>query len=241
MKHMDHDAYRELIPAYALGATDAEEVERLDAHLGVCKDCLALLSEYQQLHDDLLWTVRPVTAPPHLALGLRQRLVQEGRTSRRDSWLMPLRLPALAGLAAAMVLLVVSNLYWYSRTAQTEQQVSVQATAIAALAVAPSVELQGDAPAPNARGSLHFRPDSNIAVLRVYEMPALAEDKAYQVWLLRDGQRDSGGLFQVEQGEGILVITSPRPLREYQGLGITVEPVGGSLGPTSPRVIGGTL
>jgi RNA polymerase sigma-70 factor (ECF subfamily) len=42
-------------------------------------------------------------------------------------------------------------------------------------------------------------------------------------------------------GYGILLIRSPRLLREYDALGITVEPAGGSPGPTTPRVLGTEL
>jgi hypothetical protein len=49
-------------------------------------------------------------------------------------------------------------------------------------------------------------------------------------------------LFTVDaSGRGVWVVRSPRPWKEYQAVGATVEPAGGSPGPTSPRVIGGRL
>jgi anti-sigma-K factor RskA len=89
---------------------------------------------------------------------------------------------------------------------------------------------------------LYFRPESQVAALHVYGLPLLEEGKVYQLWLIWDGQRESGGLFEVnEEGEGTLLIQAQRALGEYQAVGVTVEPTGGSPGPTSPRVIGGKL
>ena len=81
-----------------------------------------------------------------------------------------------------------------------------------------------------------------IALLCVYGMPELPPDKAYQVWLIKDGKRESGGVFQVsEYGFGFLMVRPTYSLSEYSSVGITVEPVVGSPAPTSPRVLGGTL
>ena len=56
------------------------------------------------------------------------------------------------------------------------------------------------------------------------------------------GQRTSGGVFSVyDEGYGVLKIDAPEPLISYQNVGITIEPAGGSPGPTGERVLGGDL
>ncbi|MCS7221608.1 MAG: anti-sigma factor [Anaerolineae bacterium] len=248
---MSHEVVRDLIPAYALGAADVEEQAEVERHLKQCAACRALLADYRLLADDLLYAVPQSSAPSHLAADLRRLLAQsqprEGIRRRPTLWTPRLKgFSARAGiwiaLAVSVVLLFATNLYWWGRTTAIEEQVAVQATAIVALAEAPTVILQGDAPAPNARGVLYYRPEAAVAILHVYHLPPLEQGKAYQVWLIRNGQRDSGGLFTVnEEGEGTVLITAPRPLREYAALGVTIEPAGGSPGPTSPRVLGGGL
>jgi Uncharacterized protein conserved in bacteria len=117
-----------------------------------------------------------------------------------------------------------------------------QATALTMLAEGRSVSLHGDALAPQARGELYLSPGNQRALLHVSHLPPVPEGKAYQIWLINDGQRDSGGVFRVGQtGEAVLLITAPRPWRHYQAIGITVEPATGSRAPTSPRVLGGRL
>jgi len=244
---MNHESVRDLIPAYALGAVDPDERGEVEAHLQLCAPCRALLADYRLLADELLYTAPPVHAPRHLAADLRRRVAP---TPRRSLWehlregLRPrsARVAGLVALVASLLLLFTTNLYWLTRVAEVEEQVAVQATAIAALAESPRVTLVGEAAAPDARGVLYFRPESKVAALHIYGLPPLEEGKVYQLWLIWDGQRESGGVFEVnEEGEGTLLIKAQRALGEYQAVEVTMEPGGGSPGPTSPRVIGGKL
>lgn len=238
----EHESVQSLIPAYAIGAADPEEAAQVEAHLVHCAACRALVAEYRQLAEDMLYAIPPVAAPPRIEEALRREIsVGRGKAARagaRAAFPFP-RLARYAALAAVLILLLLNGTLLY-RTGRLEQKVRTQATALAVLAEAPPVVLRGDAPAPQAKGVVYLRPDANIALLHVRNLPPVPEDKAYQIWLIHDGQRDSGGLFRVdEKGEAVVLITAPRPLQAYQAIGITVEPATGSPGPTSPRVIGG--
>ena len=102
--------------------------------------------------------------------------------------------------------------------------------------------LVGSETAPEARGWIYVDPGTADALLVAYKLPPLGPDRAYQLWLVRDGGRDDGGVFQVDtRGFGILRIQAPMPFASYQRVGITEEPASGSPGPTSARVIGGKL
>ncbi len=239
----DHEVFRDLIPAYAIGATDAEETAAVEEHLRHCATCRALLADYRALADDLLYAIPPAEAPDHLAERLRREIGDlpprdEEHPQRRAAFLFP-RLMRYAAVAVIFVLLLGNAVLLY-RTQRLEEQVRVQATALAVLAEAPAVALHGDAPAPQSEGVLYLQPEAQVALLHVYNLPPVPEDKAYQIWLIHNGKRDSGGLFRVdERGEAVVLIRAPRPLAEYEAIGITVEPATGSPGPTGPRVIGG--
>jgi anti-sigma-K factor RskA len=76
----------------------------------------------------------------------------------------------------------------------------------------------------------------------VDSLPVLDVTHQYQLWLIKDGKRTSGGVFSVSQaGYGALAISSPQPLKEFAAFGITIEPAGGSPGPTGDKVMGGSL
>jgi anti-sigma-K factor RskA len=241
---MSHDELRELIPAYALSALGDDERPALETHLRECADCRALLAEYRRLSDDLLYAAPPVAAPAGLTEDLRRRIAapasqREAERAPRFSLSSLRRRPAfgltLAGLAA--LLLVGSNLYWAARTARSEREIA----AVTALVQAPAITLTADGD-EYGRGVL-YRPDAgDVALLCVYGLQPLPQEKAYQVWLISGQERVSGGTFRVtDDGYGILLIKPPAPLQNYDGLGVTVEPAGGSPGPTTPRVLGAEL
>jgi anti-sigma-K factor RskA len=91
--------------------------------------------------------------------------------------------------------------------------------------------------APDAWGTLTITGDD--AVLSVAELPPLDESEQYQLWLVRtDGTRDSGAVFSVEpDGSAEVPVTLALPAEDYIRCGITIEPAGGSPGPTGPGVL----
>ncbi len=240
---MDPETIEGLVAAYALGAADPEESRTVEAHLEGCAGCRALLAEYRSLGEDLLYAVPPMAAPVGMAERMRGRLEPPRSATRRESRLAWLRLrPAAFIVGAAMVLLVATNLYWFGRVRGLEQRAASPTSSFSWLSSSAGIPLRADGAGSRAQGVVYAPRNGQNALLCVYDMPTLPSDKTYQLWLTQDGKRDSGGLFQVSPaGFGLLVIRAARPLSDYSALGITVEPAGGSPGPTSPRVLGGNL
>src|SRR5262245_35245263 len=71
---MDRNTLLDLIPAYALGALDADERAEVDAFLATDDEARTLLAEYQAFTDSLVFSVPARPAPAHLNADLRQRL-----------------------------------------------------------------------------------------------------------------------------------------------------------------------
>ncbi len=240
---MDRDTIKSLIPAYALGAVDPDERQVVEAHLSSCPVCRALLDEHQLLVDDLLFAMPPMAAPVGITERMQRRLAPvTTQTTLTPRWARFRKAWAIPALAAAIVLLVSTNVYWFGRTTVLERQSVAQALAFTGLANAPAVSLRADASATRGQGMFYASDDGQIALVCVYYMPELPADKTYQVWLLKDGVRESGGVFNVTQdGFGLAVIRPQGSLADYDAVGITVEPAGGSSAPTSPRVIGASI
>jgi anti-sigma-K factor RskA len=240
---MDHEAIEGLIPAYALGATDADEAQAVESHLPSCAACRALLADYRRLGDDMLYTAPVMAAPAGLTERMQRRLTAPPRKDTPGPWWARLRLRTVAPVLVGLVLLLaVTNLYWASRVMGLGRQATEQGAVLARFANAPAIPLITDTPAAYMQGVIYAPAEGQVALLCVYDMPALPAGKAYQLWLIRDGTRDNGGVFQVSKdGFGLLVVQPERPLSEYSAVGITVEPAGGSPAPTSPRVLGASL
>lgn len=102
--------------------------------------------------------------------------------------------------------------------------------------------LWGSEASPSARGMMVVSRTESRAVLLALNLPPLPDDKAYQVWLIKDGLKYSGGLFKVDStGYGQAVIIPVVPFTEIDALGITIEPARGSTGPTGASVLKGDL
>ena len=247
----------ELLPAYALHALGQHERALVEEHIVQCATCRRALSEYQDVAEELLYAAPQTPAPAHLRADLVRRVRNSGKASVRPA--APQAVSRQAGgarrwvyalVAAFLLLLSVANLVWWrmasdlrASQAALQEQVEAQRVAMQLLASGgQTAVLRGDQPAPQVVALLTWAPDQTAAVLQVSDLPPAPAGQAYQLWLVRDGQRDSGGLFAPDpQGRGVLVVQAPQPLQSYQAVGVTLEPAGGSPGPTGPRVFGGSL
>ncbi len=239
------DPYREDIAAYALGALDADDIPALEQHLETCMECQAELEQYRAVSDGMLQALPPQLPPSGIRRRLQARLETESAAAQKDK--RPARSFGQVAWGAAFALLLALNLFTASRLLTLERQqrelasrLEREQTAVAMLAYpstqtfAVSGDIQGVA------GSLLADPERRMAVLFVWNLPVLEAGQTYQVWLIdAQGNRTSGGLFVPSAGETYTnaPIRSPEPLSRYTGIGVTVEPAGGSPGPTGARVL----
>lgn len=250
---MKREELLELIPAYALGALDDDERAAVEAWLPTDPEAQRLLEEYQEMIDWLPLAAPAQPAPSHLQADLRRRLAdqREGVAGRQSddkprltklppAWPRPMLrrdwLPMVAGMAAALVLLVAALLLalrpndpgaaLYARL--------VEQPGAREIALLPDVE-----PAPT--GELVASPDGREAVIRVENLPDIGSDQTFQLWLVDEAGARSGGLFRFAnvEGENYIVLPLEKPVTEYQAFGVSLEPAGGSPyadRPTGPRV-----
>jgi len=246
----------ETYPAYVLDAIDPAERKQVDEHIAVCSACAQIVAGYRPVADALSFAATQVEPPA----GLRQRVLAATMPAPRTSIARALAsffdlLHAPAFSAATLALLIVLGIWNLSLQNQLSQQAIVQQqlldemmrqrefTAVLASAPNQSKSLQGTEVAARSWGRLYGAVDQQTFALLAYNLPPLDAGKVYQLWLIdASGDRTSGGTFTVdEKGRGWLLIQSPKPLNYYQGIGITVEPDGGSPAPTGPRMMGTSL
>ncbi len=230
------------LPAYALGSLDPEESLRVAAHIEGCSLCQQELQTYRMVVDQLPIAAPQRTPPP----GLRNKILNQVASSPgstintqqrsvsflqrlRDFFSHPVPTWSLVGALVLVLALVTGGLAWYQKDQVEARNAKFQV-----------VQLSGTSVAQVASGWIVVTRDGQAGTLVVQSLPALKTDQQYQLWLIRDGKRDNGGVFSVDQnGYASLWVWSPRPLKDYQQFGITIEPTGGSPGPTGPKVMGG--
>jgi len=241
MMQDEHTLHRENIPAYAIGALDAEDITALEAHLETCASCQAELAEYRALSSSLL-TATPSKQPP---AALRKRLQAQLPGAQK-----PVR-PKLAWsfnrlvTGGVFIVLLVLNVLSFTQLQQIKNQQVDLANQMNNAQVALGMISYADVKVfsiqeANASGTLLLDEEHNQAVLVTRELPALAENQTYQIWLVKpDGGRDSAGIFRPADGQSYTAqtISTSIPFLNYQGIGITIEPSGGSEAPTGERVL----
>jgi anti-sigma-K factor RskA len=235
----------ELLPAYALDCLDEDETILVSEHLAVCSVCQAELRAYQDVADQLGLTAPTAAPPPTLKTRLMERIhasLPAVSPQSQPSWWQSLanlvrRTTPVWGTASFLLILVllVSNLLLW-------QQVN-RPTAMIGPAGMRAIPLSSTGVAPGASGFIIIGADGQNGAVVVDKLPQLdPEERQYQLWLIRDGQRTSGALLSVDQaGYGGTRITAPESLFEYSTVGITIEPAGGSPGPTGDRVLAGII
>lgn len=239
------DTIRELIPDYAFGLTSPEETQLVESNLAFCPEAAAELADYQHLQVEMRVGVPQVEPPSRL----QQRLIAAIATPERKS--LPrqsFRRQWLA--AAAMIALVVTNLYWFARVndlTRRPNQIAPQTENDGAFVLTSTSNLRWVRLPPSdekseASAFLMWNAESKIGLLYARGFPELTAGKSYQLWLTRGEVRASAGTFRVnEEGIGALLFNVTEPIDQFTWARITAEPEKGSDQPSDSVVVVGEL
>jgi hypothetical protein len=254
----EHDeSFEELAAAAALGSIEPDDAARFRPHLAACARCRELLSDYGAVVDLLPLSLPEAAEAPALKVRLLAAAGSADAGTRRhgdtETVLTPLprvpasprpRVPYLLPLAA--MLLISLGLGWWNLSLQEQlraQQARIerQEQFIAAVAAGGQrVALAGTNAAPGASGEVVQPPGGGPPLLTVQGLPALPADREYQVWVISGGQPTGAGLLRPD-ADGPPVVPLERDLAGAQTVALTIEPLGGSPGPTGPIVLAGNL
>lgn len=161
----------------------------------------------------------PVPAPatvqePAPPISLAER--RDGSMARWTPWLV----------AAALAVALATSLIWNSQLrSELDSQPDTATFAVA-----------GSGPAENVAGTLVVVGDHDSGILFLAGLEELPADRAYQVWLIDDGDPVPNVTFLPNQ-EGVATVSVSGEISEYRVLAITVEPLAGSPAPTTEPII----
>ena len=264
---LDCNQLRELIPAYIAGGIDAQEKAQIEASLEFCPEVAEELREYLAVTQALLHEPEPVQPPTYLHDKIMRAAnppVTKPLTRTQPIRTMPAAAaPALprrfpgtriwASLAAAAVLLlVVTNIYWLAQVnelrdlnADVADLLAEERFVLASLGAGQSQRVEllpTDGTGGTASATVLWSPLIERALLYTDQLPPLAPDRAYQLWTIGADGPLSEGVFQLdEQGTGVLVFTPRQPLSDYDAIAISSEPASGSPAPTTDPVAVGEV
>ena len=217
---MNCDEVRELGAAYALRALDPDEQQAVEAHLQEC-ELHAELAALRAAAHAMSITAPALDPPPDL----RERILRGVAASAPAPAPLPQRQPAARGirapyaLAAALALLAAGLGAWV--------------VVLLGDGGTEAVVRQVSAGAIEAR--LVYLPEEGTASLTVGGLAPLEPEQTYQLWVIRDGEPGTVGLFDAS-ASGTAGVSFRRELRAGDVVAVTVEPAGGSPQPTSDPI-----
>ncbi len=256
----EHDQLLALLPAYALGALDGDDVRRVERHLeGGCDECERELLESTRLVERLAESVAPVPPSDLLKARLGRRLDRR-QAAVQPAWLTRAAIIVLALLASwslwdrtllreEVKRLSAARDETAARLAGVQQQLDQAQTMLTRLATAGrivsapgarQVVLAGLDLTPTAQGQTFVDPVARSAVFYATGLPALSEEETYQLWFIAEGVPVSAGTFDVEEdGSAMLLVEATAPVDAIQLWAVTIEPAGGVPQPTGEMVLKG--
>jgi len=255
----------ELLPAYALGALDGDDLRELGAHLaGGCEECDRELALWQGDLESLAAGVEPAQ-PSDVT---RARVLRLAGGAERASAAPVRRTPWW--LAVAAVLLLALAVWGLRGQARMERQVrsleaerdrlsqqvndldrqvglaraearrAQQALQVLAAPGVQSVVLAGLGPSPGAKGQTYVNPSTRDALFYAFNLPSLPADKTYELWFIAAGKPVAAGTFEVDpRGIGTVRVERVTDASQIQAWAVTIEPKGGVPQPTGAMVLKG--
>ncbi|MEU8350752.1 anti-sigma factor [Streptomyces sp. NPDC048845] len=235
-----------LTGAYALHALPEEDRAAFEAHLGACPACAQEVSELTATAARI-GSAESVEPPPRLRAEVLRRAAatrQEpprtpgrsargpGRPGTRHGGRTLTRFLLAACLAAAAALGGVSAWqYQQARDARSDARRAEQRSQdLARVLTAPDARSITGLVGTGATGTAVVSRGEDRAVFLASGLPRLAADRVYQLWFDDHGTMRPAGVMDLRAEAGAVLLEGR--VGEAVGLGITVEPAGGSPRPT---------
>ena len=246
---MTHEEIQQLAALDALKAATAEEQEELRQHLKDCEDCRRAADELDEAAAMIALGVD--AAPPPLSV--RKTLLREvSRIDRLPTLERPAPPPSprwWLSIAAVLLLALWGLTAIQLRNTQRElereraDRAKLSET-IAALSRSGTrtIQLSGQAIAPTASARVFLDPAQRRAFVFFNGLPKNANDKSYQLWIIRADQvaPQSAGVFSVDSsGSASLVVQNLPVETTIKALAVTLEPKGGVRAPTGEKYLVG--
>jgi anti-sigma-K factor RskA len=239
--------FTDQIVPYVIGEMNSDDKCFFEQHLQTCRCCreeVELLKETWQM---IPYHVQEVEPPADLKAEVMNSIFGPDTqaahtplsktTTRRINWKRWFQ----PKLVSAVLLVALAASLWQNYLLR-EQLNDIRAQWAVPSTFLREYNLKSfDPTLANAKGSawLFQQGEKKTLVFHVEGLPSTQGTQAYQVWLIRDGQRRSAGVFHVNAtGNGVLACELSDQTDLFQAIGITLEPDANGLKPRGKKVLG---
>ncbi|MFI7382195.1 anti-sigma factor domain-containing protein [Streptomyces sp. NPDC049813] len=240
---MDTGNVHTLTGAYALDALDDDERDAFEAHLAGCETCALEVREFTATAGRLALATTS-RAPQHLKSQVLRQIAEvrqeppgslaasSGRTRTRHGKALRWALAACAAGIAALGGTTAWEHHQAGEARHRAEALQAQSDQVAAVLAASDAKVASTSLKGGARGSVVVSQSTGKAVFIASRMTAPPQGKVYQLWFADGGRMRPAGLMDASRtNQSVLMDGS---LGRATGVGITLEPAGGSQQPTSP-------
>ncbi|MBT8215629.1 MAG: anti-sigma factor [Acidimicrobiia bacterium] len=230
---MTHDPMTEQAAAYALNAMSEQERTEFEAHLETCPECQHVLADLQE-GAALLGRAEAGDVPELFRRRVLNAIAdepQEPATSvEAAAAVRPPWRTRITGIAAVLVAVMATVAVVAALTGGTTAGDVRTAADAVVVAVAPTPDLTAEVD-----GTFTYSETESASVLTLAGLPAVGDDATYQLWFVGE-VIEASATFTPGDGNAVEVVIDRTP-GDAGLIGITVEPSGGSLQPTTPILI----
>jgi anti-sigma-K factor RskA len=232
-----------LTGAYALHALEPGERTEFERHLVACQACADEVAELSATAARLGRAVS-VTPPAAMKVQLLARIATERQdppkvTSHARTGGGAARGRALSRFTLAACLAVAAGFggvaVWQHQEARNAQQQAEssqdQSRQLAAVLASSDAKLRTGKLTDGASGTVVVSRSQGKAAFIASGLPDTPGGKVYQLWYADGGKMRAAGLLAPHDGSDAVLMSGP--VGAASGMGITVEPAGGSSQPTS--------
>ena len=238
MMGRSHEELKQLLVPYALGAIPEDEMVEIRAHILECEECMAEADSFAATASSLAFAA----APEELPSGFADRVIDLVH-EERPAVVAPRREPArrwrLVEVFAFAALVGVIGVLSFSLVDARHDVAYDRRVVSALLEVDDGLKLEGSG------GRAAVVPAGGDALFVAQGLADAPSDRVYQLWLMHG---DCGGSATAdtctivsagtfEARDGIAVVRTSKPLDGFENAAVTIEPEGGSDGPTTTPVI----
>ncbi len=249
----DREQIRELAAAYALNALDPDDKQRFEELLSSSPDLQRDVDEYREV-SGLLALSSPERMPGSaLWEQLRERTAGTAAPTQVVPMMkQPQQFSRLAWAAAVAGILVAAGFWLRSR--ELSQDVATRDAELARVAgelnerdalidqvlgsnTSVFTLASAEETAPTVR--VYWNRDTNVWVLRAFNLTPADPNRTYQFWFIRDGAAVPSVTFNSEaDGNATVRLAGPANTVGITGAAVSEEPAGGSQQPTTVVLIG---
>ncbi len=267
---MAHEEYKEMLPALALSALDAEDARVLQQHLSECAECRRELADWESTTAALALSSNPVEPSPQVrdrimgAVRSDRQTQEKSRVvpfpstvSRKNIWTSFGQVGAIAAAVLCLVLIIWIIVLWQqNRELRSENEVLAGQVQWLDREISRSEEFVTILSKPGARfttlegggegayWSAYLVYDTTgRALLLSRGLPPAPAGKEYQLWfIVGKNPPIPGKTFAPDNsGRGELSDQIPRQARDSAVFAVTLERAGGVSAPTSQIYLRGSL